>query len=110
MTALWLSITLGTVAALADYLGFLRPERLLHQIEQLIRHNVYEQSVVFLKNLGFVTPTEARRISYEETVRFEQIHERVYRDFGFQFVFIEPGPVSKRVEEIKRALSLDVPT
>jgi predicted ATPase len=35
-------------------------------------------------NIGFVTPTEARKISYEETVRFEQIHEYTYRDLGFE--------------------------
>ena len=59
-----------------------------------------------MRNLGFITHTEARRISYEETVRFEQIHERVYRELGFEFVFVEPGAVSERVDKIKRALSL----
>jgi predicted ATPase len=57
-------------------------------------------------NLGFITPTEARRISYQETVRFEAIHERTYRDLGFEIAYIGGGPVLERVREVKRALSL----
>jgi predicted ATPase len=57
--------------------------------------------------LGFVTPTEARRITYAETVRFEQIHERTYRDLGFEITSIDPGSVSDRVRQIKCALSLE---
>ncbi len=40
--------------------------------------------VFFIRNLGFVTPTEVRRISFEEAVRFEKLHEQTYRDFGFE--------------------------
>ena len=40
---------------------------------------IYESRVFFIRHLGFITPTEARRISFEDTVRFEQIHEETYR-------------------------------
>ncbi len=58
----------------------------------------------FLVSLGFVTPTEARRITFEEAVRFEKIHEDTYRDFGFELVSIEPGSLAERVRAIKAAI------
>src|SRR5437764_1183146 len=54
-------------AALADYLGCPRPQSLVQELERLTKQNVFERRVVFLMNLGFVTPTEARKINYEET-------------------------------------------
>jgi hypothetical protein len=36
---------------------------------------IYENRVFLIRNLGIISPTEARRISFEETVRFEKIHE-----------------------------------
>jgi predicted ATPase len=95
-------------AALADYLGFPRSENLLEQLRRVRAENVFEDRVLFLKNLGFITRTEARRITYEETLRFERIHERVYRDLGFDITVVEPGSVSDRVKHIKRTLSLSL--
>jgi len=43
------------------------------------KESIYQKRVFFVRNLGFVTATEARRISFEETVRFEKIHEDTYR-------------------------------
>jgi predicted ATPase len=94
-------------AALADYLGFPRSENLLEELRRIRAEKVFEPRALFLKSLGFITPTEARRITYEEAVRFEQIHERVYRDLGFEITLIGPGSVSDRVNQIKRALSLE---
>src|SRR5579864_7168500 len=94
-------------AALADYLGVPRPPNLLQELRRLRVDNVFENRVFFLKNLGFITPTEARRISYEETVRFEQIHGRTYRDLGFDITLIEPGPISDRVKQIKHILAVE---
>ena len=94
-------------AALADYLRVPRPQILVQELGRVKTQNVFHTSVFFLRNLGFVTPTEARRITYEETVRFEQIHERTYRELGFEIISIGPASVSDRVREIKRALSLD---
>ena len=94
-------------AALADWLGYPRPAGLLQELRRIETEGVFQTSVLFLKNLGFITPTEARRITYEDTVRFEEVHERTYRDLGFAIIPIEPGSVSDRVEHIKRALSLE---
>jgi predicted ATPase len=94
-------------AALADYLGVPRPQSLVRELRRVETLNVFHRSVLLLRNLGFITPTAARRITYEETVRFEQIHERTYREVGFEIISIGPASVSDRVREIKRALSLD---
>lgn len=94
-------------AALADYLAIPRSRSLVAELERVTGQNVFEPNVLFLRNLGFITPTEARRITYEETVRFEHIHERVYREFGFAVTVIGPGAVADRVRRIRQALSLD---
>jgi predicted ATPase len=94
-------------AALADYLGFPRSQNLLQELRRVKAENVFQSNVLFLKNLGFVTPTDARRITYEETVRFEQIHERTYRDLGFEITLIDTGSVADRVKQIKSTLSLE---
>jgi predicted ATPase len=52
-------------------------------------------------DLGFITPTEARRISFED-MRFERVHEETYRNFGFELVPIAPDSPSIRVDAIKR--------
>src|SRR4029078_7738179 len=78
-------------AALATYLGHAYTPFLAGQLERIKKEAVYEPQVFFIRNLGFITPTDARRISFEETVRFEKIHEETYRDFGFQLASVEPG-------------------
>jgi predicted ATPase len=75
---------------------------LAHELERLRIEKIFEREVFFIRNLGFVAPTEARRISFEEALRFEQIHEQTYRDMGFAIVWIEPGSVADRVASIKR--------
>jgi predicted ATPase len=37
-------------------------------------------------------------------VRFEKIHERTYRDWGFELVSIEPASLSERVRLIKASI------
>src|ERR1700751_5460690 len=85
-------------AALADYLGFPRPQSLIHELRRINAEHVFQSQVLFLKNLGFIAGTDARRITYEEAVRFEQIHERAYRDLGFEIILIDAGSVSDRVK------------
>lgn len=57
-----------------------------------------------MRNLGFITPTEARRITLEEALRFECIHEETYRNFDFEIFPIEPGTVAQRIAAIKAAI------
>lgn len=96
-------------AALADYLQVPRSPSLERELLRVQTQCIFQRSVLFLRNLGFITNTEARRITYEETVRFEQIHEETYRELGFDLISIGPASVSDRVREIKRVLELGFP-
>ena len=91
-------------AALAVYLGHSFSSFLASELERVKKEAIYQDQVFFIRSLGFITPTEARRISVEEAVRFEKIHEETYRDFGFELVSVEPGSVAERVGIIKAAI------
>jgi len=91
-------------AALAVYLGHSFSSFLASELERVKKEAIYQDQVFFIRSLGFITPTDARRISVEEAVRFEKIHEETYRDFGFELVSIEPGSVAERVGIIKAAI------
>jgi predicted ATPase len=91
-------------AALAVYLGYPFSTFLAAELERVKKDAIYENRVFFIRNLGFVTPSEARRISFEETVRFEKIHEETYREFGFELVSVEPMSLAARVGVIKAAI------
>src|SRR5215471_15890945 len=91
-------------AALAVYLGCPISPFLASELERLKKEAIYQNRVFFIRNLGFITPTEARRISFEEAVRFEKIHEETYRDLGFELLSIEPGSLAERVSLIKAAI------
>jgi predicted ATPase len=91
--------------ALAVYLGYPFSPFLTSELERV--QGLYEKRVFFIRNLGFVAPTEARRISFEDAVRFEKIHEEIYRGLGFELVYVEPGSVVERVRMIKAAIGAD---
>ena len=91
-------------AALATYLGYEASDVLLRELARLAGDTVFEKRVFFISNLGFVAPTEARRISFEEALRFEQIHAETYLACGFDLVTIAAAPLEQRVTDIKRAL------
>ncbi len=91
-------------AALATYLGYPWSPALSAELESIRVNALYEPRVFLIRTLGFITPTEARRISFEETLRFETIHEQTYQQLGFELVPIEPGSVMDRVNAIKAAL------
>src|SRR6185437_15297482 len=67
-------------AALATYLGHPFSPFLVSELKRIRCKSVFENRVFFIRNLGFITPTEARRISFDESLRFEAIHEHTYRD------------------------------
>jgi predicted ATPase len=91
-------------AALANYLEHPASDVLLSELQRITAAAVYEKRVFFVQNLGFVTPTKARRISFEDALRFERIHEETYRNLGYELVYVRPGSISDRVAAIKAAL------
>ena len=92
-------------AALDEYLGFSVTDRLTRELERIRNKSVFEREVFFLRNLGFVVPTEARRITYEEALRFERIHEETYRRFAYQIIWVEPASIADRVAAITRVVA-----
>jgi predicted ATPase len=91
--------------ALAAYLGFPATDVLTCEVNRIVTEAIFEKRVFFIRSLGFIARTEARRITLDEAVRFEKIHEEMYREFGFEIVSIPPGSVAERVAAIARAIS-----
>ena len=91
-------------AALAVYLGYSVSPVLASELQRVREEAIYQVRVFFIRNLGFVTRTDARRISFEDTLRFEKVHEETYRKYGFELVSIEPASVAERVSLIKAAI------
>jgi predicted ATPase len=88
-------------AALAVHLGYPLSPFLCSELERVKKEGVYQARVFFVRNLGFVTPSEARRISFAESLQFEKIHEETYRNLGFELIPLEPGSLAERVSRIK---------
>lgn len=93
-------------AALAIYLGYPFSGSLAGEMERIRKEAVFQNRVFFVRNLGFVTPSNARRISFEDALRFEKIHEDTYRDLGFELFPVERGTLAERVSTIKAAVLL----
>jgi len=90
-------------AALAVYVGYPFSPFLTSELERIQKEGIYQRRVFFIRNRGYITPTEARRISFEDSLRFERIHEETYREFGFELFPVEQGSVAERISMIKAA-------
>jgi len=84
--------------ALARYLRRPVTPLLAAEVARVLRERVYEPSVLLVRPLGFIEPTAARRISYAGSLTFEQVHEAVYREHGFELLDIPPGQVTDRAD------------
>ncbi|MGA9308411.1 MAG: AAA family ATPase [Candidatus Sulfotelmatobacter sp.] len=87
--------------ALSRYLGFAASPLLTREIERILAEATYERTVFFIRNQGFIRPTAARRISFEDSLAFEQVHEQTYRDLGFLLVDVPAGPLADRVALVR---------
>jgi len=88
--------------ALAEWLGHPVSDALRFEIERICSERVYRPEVFFVRSLGFMTPTEARRISLLDSIRFGELHEEAYLAHGFKLIHIDSAPAVQRVESIKR--------
>jgi predicted ATPase len=91
--------------ALSRYLGFTTSCLLDAEVSRIVAERTYEPMVFFIRNQGFVQPTAARQISFEDSLVFERLHEQVYRDLGFLLVEVPAGPLADRVALIRQAVS-----
>ena len=83
--------------ALCEYADRVPPDGLVEEMRRIEREGTYQRRVFFVRNLGFVTPTEARRISFEDSLRFEAIHADVYRRLGYELVEIPATSLEERL-------------
>lgn len=95
--------------ALAEYLGHPVPSMLVESIEEMVSTGRYERRVLFVELLGFITNTEARRISLEDSMRFEQFHIEAYERFGFELVRIPALPVDERAAMVLSLIGANEP-
>jgi predicted ATPase len=83
----------------------LAPSRLLRaEIDRILAHQVYQPTVFFVRNQGFVRATPARRISFADALRFERIHEDTYTELGFRLVEVPAVPLAIRVALVTQTI------
>jgi predicted ATPase len=87
---------------MSSFLGRPASDLLTREISQMLAGGVYDKTVFFIRNQGFVEPTAARRIGFEDSVAFERLHEQTYRDLGFQLIDVPPGPLADRAAVIQQ--------
>jgi predicted ATPase len=92
--------------ALSRWMGYPESLRLAAEIDRVLQAGIYATTVFFVGSLGFVTPTEARRISLADSLAFEKVHRRTYAELGFQLVDVPPGPLAVRVGVVCRGAGL----
>ncbi len=78
--------------ALSRYAGLPVPALLAAEVDRVVRYGVYARTVFFVRNQGFVEPTAARRISFADSLEFENVHERTYRELGFELIDVPTAP------------------
>lgn len=77
--------------ALARYLGRPVPAVLTEEIDRIARERLYERRVFFVRPIGFCEPTAARRITFQDSLEFERVHEQVYLAAGHDPVDVPVG-------------------
>ena len=90
--------------ALARWLNHPVSVALREAVAQVTGDGLFDRRVFFVRPLGFCEPTPARRISYQDSLAFERIHETEYLRLGFELVDIPPGPVQRRTALIDACL------
>jgi predicted ATPase len=90
--------------ALSRYLGFATSRLLAREIDRIQRVGVYQRTVFFIRHQGFIERTAARRITFEDALEFERIHEQTYRELGFELIDVPAGPLGGRVALIEQTL------
>jgi predicted ATPase len=88
--------------ALSRWLGVPISTTLADEMERIRVEEIYQPQVFFIENLGFCEPTQARRISFEDSIKFEKVHEETYREFRYECIRVAPRELAGRVKQIER--------
>jgi predicted ATPase len=86
--------------ALARHLGHPVTPLLAGEVAWITSAGFFDRRVFFVRPLGFIQPTEVRRISYAESLAFERVHEAEYRRLGFDLIDVPAGTVAERAAAI----------
>ena len=65
------------------------------------RERVYDRRVFFIRDIGFIEPTDARRITFEDSVEFERVHAQTYPALGYELVNVPRAEVADRTGMIE---------
>ena len=90
--------------ALSRYLGYPPSAALREELARIERERIYQRQVFFIQHLGFCQQTSARKITFEESLVFERIHEETYLSLGYDLIRIAPDALSERVHHIMEYL------
>jgi predicted ATPase len=94
--------------ALCRHLGAPVSALLAAEVERVVTQRTYA-AVFFIRNQGHVEPTAARRITFEDSLAFEAVHEQTYRELGFEPIEVPAGPLYWRAALVCAAAGLPVP-
>lgn len=68
----------------------------------MVAERWYERTAFFVRHQGFIEATAARRISFEDSLAFEQVHELTYREVGFGLFEVPAAPLPARVATVQQ--------
>ncbi|KLO32541.1 AAA family ATPase [Mycobacterium haemophilum] len=91
--------------ALAIYLGMPISMALSAELERIDADRIYEPQVLFVRSLSFCEPTRARRITHQDALEFERIHERSYSRFGYELIDIPADRLELRIQAVQEVIS-----
>ena len=80
------------------------PDQLMAEVERLLVQRCYHRTALFVRHQGRIRATAARRISLEDSLAFEKVHELTYREAGFDLVEIPAASLPVRVAAVMRAV------
>jgi len=95
--------------ALARYLHRSVPPLLTEEVARMINEQLYQRRVLLVQPLGFITPTAARRITYQDSLVFHRIHEAVYREHSYELVDVPPASVTERLTLVEKLIAPTAP-
>ena len=87
--------------ALSTYLGNPVSAALSEEIGRITRGRVYDRRVFLIRDIGFIEPTDARRITFEDSVEFERVHAETYQALGYELVDVPRAEVADRTNMIE---------
>jgi predicted ATPase len=82
--------------ALARWMDYPVTAELSEAVAHVTEEGLFDRRVFFVRPLGFCELTPVRRLSYDDSLAFERVHETEYLRLGFELVDIPRGPVHQR--------------